>query len=1364
MNTCRQNNLQMYAGFVGIFFVLLSWASTGSAADPTAQQIEFFESQIRPVLVERCYRCHNSSSTTEGDLALDFRDGLLQGGFSGPAVVPGKPQDSLLLQAILHSDELRMPKEDPRLNKTTIAAFRRWIEMGAADPRDQPPNKETLQQLTSWSSIRTTRMKLWSFQPPKPVEMPPATAWSDKPIDRLILQQLAQQHLQPAPPADKPTIARRLSFALTGLPPAPSLLQQFLNDESEQAYSRLVDQLLNSSQYGERWARHWMDVFRYAESHGSEGDPRIPHAYRYRNYLIRALNDDVPYTQMVREHIAGDLLSNPRINPTQQINESALATGHYRFVPHGYAPVDAKVEQISFIDNQVDVISKAFLGLTVSCARCHNHKFDAISQRDYYRFYGILANARPALITVDTPTRADTNKQQLTQLKQRIRLELAQQWTKVLQDSSTSLMTRWQEQIKLAGKKDAIVDQNPLFELATLNNLSGEQFANQWSQIKSTWTSARDKNRAFQQQALQRRWNLSSGDDHKQWTQYGSGLAGRSSGGDFAINPTGDQIIENIHVAGLFTNSLSSQHNGVLHSPEFNVDFDDIWIQVAGLKSMGSRLRFVIENYPRVIGLLYLEQNPNSIDPTWIKFNMRYFHGDSMYLELATAYDLPVEARSQQRSWFGLTNVACLKAGQLPPVNLPNRLAAVTDQTPTNPQELAKLYQDELRRIIAQWQRGSISDEEARFLGFFVRNQLLPNQLSQLPSIELLLTQYRQLENTIPTPVRSPGVIDRHGVDHPLWTRGNPNDVAEMVPRGFLEAFSDRQYTTTQSGRLELAEDLSNPDNPLVGRVIANRIWHHLFGRGIVSTVDNFGHLGARPTHPDLLNYLVSLLEENNWSQKKLIRQIVMSATYRQASHNPSLSENQQATALSMLAQFPITRLDGEAIRDAMLTTAGSLDHTMYQSSVNGTSRRRSLYVQARRNSPDPFLNIFDRPEPLSTVGARAKTNVPAQSLTLLNSTFVINTAKQFAADIVGDTSLADNNARFHAMYLRAFSRAPTAIELEQCEQYFKQMLLEQRELDDKKDVLTKAIRSQTEQINDILHPVRQALLKQKAAGKLPTVAIPSPLHHWDFEESLEDQIGDLHATASNNAHIQNGALILNDATAYAITKPISRNITEKTLAAIVQLNTLTQRAGGVVTIQTNGGSHFDSIVYAEKDSQQWMAGSNFFSRTQGVNGPPETAAVKTPVHIAITYATDGTIQIFRNGIPYGDPYKSSGTVEFKANESVICFGIRHTPAGGNRMLAGRILDAQIYNQALTADQIVALASGNSDFIPEKLVMAALTMQQQQMVANLQQAVVSNRDTLSSLGADIAPQEFETRAWQDFAQSLFNFKEFIFIR
>ncbi len=240
--------------------------------------------------------------------------------------------------------------------------------------------------------------------------------------------------------------------------------------------------------------------------------------------------------------------------------------------------------------------------------------------------------------------------------------------------------------------------------------------------------------------------------------------------------------------------------------------------------------------------------------------------------------------------------------------------------------------------------------------------------------------------------------------------------------------------------------------------------------------------------------------------------------------------------------------------------------------------------------------------------------------------------------------------------------------------------------------------------------------------------------------------------------------MILNDATAYAITKPISNNITEKTLAAVVQLNTLTQQAGGVVTIQTNGGSHFDSIVYAEKDSQQWLAGSNNFSRTQGVNGPQETAAVKTPVHIAITYATDGTIQIFRNGKPYGDPYKSSGTVEFKANESVICFGIRHTPAAGNRMLAGRILDAQIYNQALTADQIAALASGNSDFIPEKLVMAALTMQQQHLIAKLQTSLISNREVLGSLGASIAPQEFEIRAWQDFAQSLFNFKEFIFIR
>ncbi|MFP6901437.1 MAG: DUF1549 domain-containing protein, partial [Opitutales bacterium] len=365
-------------------FLLLAWTPTLQADEG----IDFFEGKIRPVLVEHCYECHNSSGKAKGKLALDYKGGVLKGGSEGPAIIPGKPGESLLLQAVRHEfEDLRMPKDGPRLDKKVLADFAKWIAMGAPDPRDKPPSAEQLAKTTSWEAIRERRKQWWSFQPIRKPKIPTTTEaeWSQRPVDKFVLARMEQAKLAPNEEADALTLLRRLTFALVGLPPTLEQQEAFAKaaeQDLQAATEKLVDDLLALPQFGERWARHWMDWVRYADSHGSEGDPNIPNAYRYRNYLIRALNADVPYDQLVREHLAGDLLPKPRVDEELGLNESAIGTAHLRFVLHGFAPTDALDEHVRFTDDQIDVITKTFLGLTVSCARCHNHKFDAISQKD----------------------------------------------------------------------------------------------------------------------------------------------------------------------------------------------------------------------------------------------------------------------------------------------------------------------------------------------------------------------------------------------------------------------------------------------------------------------------------------------------------------------------------------------------------------------------------------------------------------------------------------------------------------------------------------------------------------------------------------------------------------------------------------------------------------------------------------------------------------------------------------------------------------------------------------------------------------------------------------------------------------------
>ena len=363
-----------------------------------------------------------------------------------------------------------MPKGGPRISEQVIKDFEKWISTGAHDPRQTPPTPEQFAQETSWEKIREKRKLWWSFQPIKKVALPSLTKNPDKhPVDKFLQHKMTEAGLQPSQPAHPLAVLRRLTFAITGLPPTLEQQNNFINllpDGIQSAVDKFSDDLLSSPQFGERWARHWMDWVRYADSHGSEGDPSIPNAYRYRNYLIRALNEDIGYDQLIREHIAGDLLNEPRVNKELSLNESAIGTAQFRFVLHGFAPTDALDEHVRFTDDQIDAITKTFLGLTVSCARCHHHKFDAISQDDYYALFGILSNGRPAQKVIDDPSIINEYNHKLSTLKHKIKNEFIQSWLQI------DIETKLRNSAKKISSSDEPLDF--LLPWKKLNSLEGE--------------------------------------------------------------------------------------------------------------------------------------------------------------------------------------------------------------------------------------------------------------------------------------------------------------------------------------------------------------------------------------------------------------------------------------------------------------------------------------------------------------------------------------------------------------------------------------------------------------------------------------------------------------------------------------------------------------------------------------------------------------------------------------------------------------------------------------------------------------------------------------------------------------------------
>lgn len=866
--------------------MLLASAAASRADEPDAAGIEFFETKIRPVLVNHCYECHSGAAKElKGELQLDSRAGVLQGGESGVAVVPGNVEASLLIQALRY-EEGEMPP-DGKLPAEIIADFEQWVRLGLPDPRDGKELAST--KLIDFVEAR----KFWAFQPIAKVEPPAvkATEWLNNDIDRFVLAKLEAADLAPSPPADRASLLRRASFDLIGLPPTPEEVAAFLNDKSPAAFEKVVDRLLASPHYGERWGRHWLDVARFGEDQAHTFQARMyPSAFRYRDWVVDALNNDLPYDQFLIAQIAGDLLEEPSDNDAIK-KQRAAALGFFALGPIYYADNNAaKQAQADEWDDRVDTLTRGMLGLTVACARCHDHKFDPITTRDYYALAGIFASTK----YVEFPLASTDEQAQKRAADDDVKAQ-QKEIDDFLDVESKALRRALAHQIApyLVGvwKHENRRKQNSKFstgESATKDNLN---------------------------EALLRRWR-----DY---------LNGRGK--------------EQPALAG--------------------------WREVISKQDSAADL------------------STDEVSLTETSAAAEAFQQQVLSLLEATATAADGE-RAQQ-------------AVQL----------------------LEQLVGDQGVLALPRGDSESFLSEEQQ-------QELKPRRDE--------LARRKQVAEAIHLPIAH-SLAEGSPVDLKILVQGNPNKTGDTASRGYLTVLSAEApvaIPASASGRLEIARAIAGPQNPLTARVAVNRVWQGHFGQGLVRTPSNFGALGERPTHPELLDYLTKLFIESGWSLKTLHRQIMLSAAYRQTSQ-ANTARDERDPENRLLSHMSRRRLEVEPWRDAMLAASGTLDLTLGGPSANLAQtefRRRTLYGYVSRHQLNELLRLFDFPDPNITSDRRSTTTVPLQQLFVLNSDFLTRQAKALAARVERESATANSpdseEDRIRRVYALVFGRVPTEREL----------------------------------------------------------------------------------------------------------------------------------------------------------------------------------------------------------------------------------------------------------------------------------------------------------------------------------------------
>jgi len=1051
---------------IAIAAATISLAMPARCRSDDAASTAFFESRIRPVLVRHCYECHSHAvAKPKGGLSLDSRDAIRAGGESGPAVVPGDVANSLLIGAIRHESFEMPPKK--KLPESVIADFVKWIEIGAPDPRDVPPDPNAVAS-ELWEAQFQERLNWWSLQPVIRSEVPAVkdSRWSPQAIDRFILSKLEEHQLRPATNADKRTLIRRLSFALTGLPPTRQQLAEFLADESASAYEALVDRLLDSPHFGERWARHWMDVVRYTDTYGYEWDIPAKGAWRYRDYLIRAFNEDVPFDQLVREQIAGDLLESPRLNATDQINESLIGPMFFQMGEnrHGDSSEFNGIHQ-EMLDNKIDAFSKAFQAMTIACARCHDHKLDAISQREYYALAGSFMSSRWVTNTIDLPQRNAEVIQSLKAIKGGLRIALRVRWraesAKWARESFSPILSA-ASRVESQGEKDSrpLPLKHPLYAWSriTAETPPNVDIASVWSAVAKEYADASEgrttENKAHFKLIADFRQGIPDG-----WSVDGVGLREIVRSGDFMVALEGDSAVQSILPGGLFTNSLSPRLNGSLRAPYLNT-FTHGHISFECCGGDFAAQRTVYDNAFLTEKQVYLKHAM----PTWeLLSTVPAMRDRRIFIEFATKTSNPnfpprvglggtttAEQESDPRSWFGITRVVTHDAPFTPQDELRRFASLLAGDPPETLEDAAARYTAWFASAVEAWQNDSASPDDVELLNWLLDNKVLDNAIGQDDGspIARLVAEYRRTEKRLKTPCTVNGMADiDEGYDYHLNVRGDYDHLGDAVPRGFVRAVtgSQRAFASSRSGRRELAEFVASPENPLTARVFVNRVWHWIFGTGIVSTPSDFGHLGDLPSHPELLDYLATQFVDDAWSMKKLIRDIVLTETFRQAGTVDQLALDVDPKN-RLLHHAPLRRLEAEAIRDAILAVSGRLDPQLFGPPIDPAranedpqkrlfsgpldgNGKRSIYTKITIMEPPRLLALFNQPEPKIPTGQRDVTNTPAQSLALLNDPFVEQQAEHWAKRLI-EVGHRNPEDRINSMSEAALGRSATDEEL----------------------------------------------------------------------------------------------------------------------------------------------------------------------------------------------------------------------------------------------------------------------------------------------------------------------------------------------
>jgi hypothetical protein len=947
----------------------------------------------------------------------------------------------------------------------------------------------------------------WLWEAPRRQKLPPVsnTRWPRSAEDRFILHRLEAAGLPPAPAADDRTWLRRVHFAITGLPPSREEIYAFLADTKPRARERVVNGLLASPHFGERWARHWMDLTRYAESRGHEGDYIIANAWHYRDYLIRALNEGVPYDQFLLEHLAGDLLPKPRLRPGTEINESVLATGWAFLGEENHSPVDIRLDECERIDNKVDVFSKTFLGLTISCARCHDHKFDPIRAQDYYAMSGFMLGSSFRQVRFEAMENNRKMAAELASLRERFVPKLA----KVVAASRADGVGQIAEyllaarDILLTDKPDAGVEtiaRNASLEpkrlgywvehlrMAETNTASPLHFLIRRSRREEALINTEHEARNTQLDQSLVTSAPTQGDvdlpadarvivdyskpEHQPWKVDGEAFGSRPlAPGDIILSHDPTNPIARVMTYGavrrdLFWNRLkaatgnendsgklsaTARSGQMLRTPTVTLGQGKLHYLIKGK----TRVYAAVDSHLMVEGPLHgrlvqtFDSGPKH-QPRWVTHDLGEYSGHRTHVEFGPEGDGELEVlmvvesaetpKWQPRVWFGPS----------PSIR--------------SPADDAKAFQATVVAANKRLARGTLTQSSnsvlhAALANWLVQNPLLFGDAPDAATVRVA-NEFLAGQSNIASRVRwesrtAVAWFDGTGVDDNILVRGKPFKPGAVSPRSLPAAFASARpiSTTASSGRYELALQLVDPANPLVARTIVNRVWHHLFGRGLVASVDNFGALGERPTHPELLDHLAwQFVQEDDWSLKRLIKRLVLTQTFAMSSRSADARNEELDPSNALLHRMPVRRLEGEVIRDALLAVSGRLNPAVGGPPVTvhlteflvGRGRpektgpldgdgRRSIYTAMRRNFLPTLMQTFDAPTPFSTVGKRNVTNVPGQSLALMNDPLFHQQARVWAERLRRELPNADAATRVQWLFESAYGRLPTESETSAC-------------------------------------------------------------------------------------------------------------------------------------------------------------------------------------------------------------------------------------------------------------------------------------------------------------------------------------------